>query len=102
MAADDTQTGASAQAFRLPHYLAYLTLCLIWGSTWMAIRVLVREVPPLWSAGVRFAIAAALLLMVAAVRGAKAPRGPREWRAVLVLGLTMIAIPYGLDRKSVV
>ena len=94
MATDDTQLRASA--FRLPHYLAYLTLCLIWGTTWMAIRVLVRDVPPLWSAGVRFAIAAALLLMVAAVRGAKAPQGTREWRAVSVLGLTMIAIPYGL------
>jgi len=94
MASDDTQTRASA--FRLPHYLAYLVLCLIWGTTWMAIRVLVRDVPPLWSAGVRFALAAAILLLAAAVRGSKAPQGAREWRAVFVLGLAMIALPYGL------
>jgi drug/metabolite transporter (DMT)-like permease len=96
MAIDDPQTGASPPAFRLPHYLAYLTLCLIWGSTWMAIRVLVHDVPPLWSAGVRFTIAAALLLLVAAVRGLQPPQGSRQWRAVFVLGLTMIAFPYGL------
>jgi drug/metabolite transporter (DMT)-like permease len=95
MATDNTQSGATP-AFRLPHYLVYGILCLIWGTTWMAIRVLVRDVPPLWSAGVRFLIAAALLLVVAALRGSKVPQGTRQWRAVLVLGLTMIAIPYGL------
>src|SRR5262249_34098942 len=67
----------------------------IWGSTWMAIRVLVRDVPPLWSAGVRFAIAAAILLVLAAVRRSPAPQG-RQWRALLILGLSMIALPYGL------
>ena len=96
MATDAPQTGASPRAFRPVHYLVYGILCAIWGTTWMAIRVLVRDVPPLWSAGVRFAIAAALLLLVAAVRGSKTPQGPREWRAVLVLGLAMIALPYGL------
>lgn len=91
----DTQS-APAPAFRAAHYFVYGILCLTWGSTWMAIRVLVRDVPPLWSAGVRFMIAAAILLVVAAVRGSKAPQSPREWRAVGVLGLTMIALPYGL------
>ena len=101
MATDGTQPGAPpqgapARGFHPTHYVVYGVLCLIWGSTWMAIRVLVHDVPPLWSAGVRFVIAAALLLLVAAVRGSKAPQGPRQWRAVSVLGLTMIAIPYGL------
>jgi drug/metabolite transporter (DMT)-like permease len=91
----DTQS-APTQGFHPTHYVVYGILCLIWGSTWMAIRVLVHDVPPLWSAGVRFAIAAAILLLVAAIRGSKAPQSPREWRAVFVLGLTMIAIPYGL------
>lgn len=87
---------APSRGFHLTHYLVYGFLCLIWGTTWMAIRVVVRDVPPLWSAGVRFVIAAAILLLVAAIRGSKTPQSPREWRAVLVLGLTMIALPYGL------
>lgn len=95
--ATHTESGASPRnGFHLTHYLVYGVLCLIWGSTWMAIRVLVRDVPPLWSAGVRFAIAAAILLLLAALRGSRAPQGPRQWRAVGVLGITMIALPYGL------
>lgn len=90
------EQSVAPRAFHPAHYLVYGILCLIWGSTWMAIRVVVRDVPPLWSAGVRFVIAAAILLLVAAVRGSKPPRTPREWRAVLVLGLAMIALPYGL------
>ena len=101
MATDSTPSSAPpqsapARAFRPVHYLVYGILCAVWGSTWMAIRVLVQDVPPLWSAGVRFTIAAALLLLVAAVRGSQTPQGSRQWRAVVVLGLTMIAIPYGL------
>ncbi len=95
--ATHTESGASPRSgFHLTHYLVYGVLCLIWGSTWMAIRVLVRDVPPLWSAGVRFAIAAAILLLLAALRGSRAPQGPRQWRAVGILGITMIALPYGL------
>lgn len=95
MATDNTPSGATP-AFRLSHYLVYGVLCLIWGTTWMAIRVLVRDVPPLWSAGVRFTLAAVIMLLISAVRGSRAPQGPREWRAVLVLGITMIAVPFGL------
>ncbi len=95
MVADNTPSGATP-AFRLPHYLVYGILCLIWSTTWMAIRVLVRDVPPLWAAGVRFALAAAIMLLISAVRGSRAPQGPREWRAVCVLGISMIAVPFGL------
>ena len=101
MASDGSQTGAhpqegEARGFHPTHYLVYGVLRLIWGTTWMAIRVLVRDVPPLWSAGVRFVIATAILLLLAALRGSRAPQGFQQWRAVFVLGLTMIAIPYGL------
>jgi len=95
MVADNTPSGATP-AFRLPHYLVYGILCLIWSTTWMAIRVLVRDVPPLWAAGVRFALAAAIMLLISAIRGSRAPQGPREWRAVCVLGISMIAVPFGL------
>ena len=95
MATNNPQSAATS-AFRLPHYLVYGVLCLIWGSTWMAIRFVVRDVPPLWSAGVRFTLAAVLMLLIAAVRGSRAPQGSREWRAVCVLGITMIALPFGL------
>lgn len=77
-------------------YAAFILLCCIWGSTWMAIRVLVRDVPPLWGAGLRFAIAAVMLMVWVGARRLPLPATPRQWRANLVLGLTMMAAPYGL------
>src|SRR5438270_253050 len=43
------------------------TIYVIWGSTYLAIRIMVRTVPPLLGAGLRFAVAGPLLLVVAAV-----------------------------------
>lgn len=77
-------------------YLAFATLCLIWGSTWMAIRVLVREVPPLRAAAIRFVLADLLLIAIVFAKRLPWPAIPREWRALIVLGVTFIALPYGL------
>src|SRR5450759_971868 len=43
----------------------YIALCLIWGSTWLAIRIVVRDVPPLQAVAVRFLAAGVLLLGMA-------------------------------------
>ncbi|MCH6554013.1 MAG: hypothetical protein IH793_07645 [Acidobacteria bacterium] len=40
------------------HWLAFGLLALIWGTTWLGIKFVVREMPPLTTAGVRFAVAA--------------------------------------------
>jgi drug/metabolite transporter (DMT)-like permease len=80
----------------LRHYLAYALLCAIWGSTWMAIRVVVHEVPPLWAAAVRFVIAAMLLLVLAVVQRAEWPKTGKQWRDLVLLGVTIMAIPFGL------
>jgi drug/metabolite transporter (DMT)-like permease len=88
----------SSAPLRAKHYLAYILLCAIWGSTWMAIRIVVRNVPPMLAAGLRFVIAAAILLVIAAVMrlSLKMPRGNRDWRVVGILSFTMMALPYGL------
>ena len=78
------------------HYLAFALLCAIWGSTWLAIRVVVHDVPPLRAAAARFFIAAGVLAVVALVQKAPLPKTNKEWRATLVLSLTMMALPYGL------
>src|SRR5678815_2144046 len=76
--------------------LAYALLCGIWGTTWLAIRVLVHEVPPLRAAAVRFIIGAALLALIIAIRRPGPPPTRREWRAILLLSCTMMALPFGL------
>src|SRR3954469_16573461 len=78
------------------HYLGYALCCAIWGSTWLAIRVVVRDIPPLRAAAVRFVIASAILLVIALARKAPLPSARREWQSTLILGITMMALPYGL------
>lgn len=62
----------------------------------MAIRVVVREVPPLWAAALRFVIAAVILLVVALVNRMSLPKSPEPWRHLVILGVTIMAVPFGL------
>jgi len=78
------------------HYFAYIVLCLIWGSTWGAIRLLVRDVPPIRAATLRFLLAAIILCGIALGRRRKLIIRPPQWRAPIILGLAMMAVPYGL------
>ena len=91
-----TEAHPSPSSLNPSHVLGYVALCLIWGSTWLAIRFLVHDVPPLEAAGIRFAMASIILLSLAWLRNRAWPRGEGEWRATLVLSLTMMAIPFGL------
>jgi len=77
-------------------YVAFGTLCLIWGSTWMAIRVLVHEVPPFRAAAIRFIVADLLLAAVVLAKRLRWPETRQQWTALIVLGITFIGLPYGL------
>ena len=76
--------------------LGYVSLCLIWGSTWLGIRLAVRDIPPLEAAALRFVAAGVLLLGVAAFRKRRWPADRSQWNAILVLSLSIMAVPYGL------
>jgi drug/metabolite transporter (DMT)-like permease len=76
--------------------LGYIALCLIWGSTWLAISRVVDDVPPLEAAAIRFLFGGVLLLGMASIQKRKWPRGERSWKAIGILSLTIMAIPYGL------
>lgn len=64
---------------------AYLACALIWGTTWYAIRVSITAYPTLVAVALRFAIAAAILLPIAA-RARPWPRG-RVWGWLVVAGV---------------
>lgn len=90
------QSGPAISVSTRSSFFGYVALCLIWGSTWLGIRILVRDVPPLEAAAIRFLIAGVILLGVAWVQKRKGPRGPRAWNGIVVLSITIMAIPYGL------
>ena len=75
--------------------LAFAIIYLVWGSTFFAIRVGVREVPPFLLAALRFLVAGIVLFAWARSRGVAAPTS-REWRAATVLAVLIFVGDYGL------
>lgn len=74
--------------------LVYILLCLIWGSTWMAIKIGLQEAPPLTTAAMRFVLAASILSTIALVRGFRFPQGWRNILRIAYPGLYMYGISY--------
>lgn len=72
-----------------------VVMSIVWGSTWMAIRVLVIQVPPMHSAALRFLLASMILLPFILFKRLPIPKG-RGLLATLLLSLTMIAVPSAL------
>jgi len=70
--------------------LALLALYLIWGSTYLAIRIALGGFPPLLMAGSRFLLAGGALYLVLRARGAARPTA-RQWRAGAVVGTLLCA-----------
>ena len=75
---------------------AYVVLCVIWGSTWLVIKVGYGGLGPFNVASLRFFIAGALLAPVVPLVGARWPRGRIEWALVAWIGLVLFAADYGL------
>lgn len=80
-------------------WVALWTVYIVWGSTYLAIRVVVRPsvgvgLPPLLAAGVRFVIAGLLTLAFTVRRpaadGQPDPLGPRQWAASAVVGVALL------------
>src|SRR5918911_75242 len=75
--------------------LVWLVLCLIWGSTWLFIKVGLEDLPPLSFAGIRFVIAGSILLVLIFVRRVPLPRARRDWLLLLLTGVLSFTINYG-------
>src|SRR5215471_14146956 len=75
--------------------LAFGIIYFVWGSTFLAIRIGVREVPPFLLASMRFFIAGFVLYAWMLARGEPTPR-LREWMSGLLLGLLIFVFDYGL------
>jgi drug/metabolite transporter (DMT)-like permease len=85
---------------QLTAWAALLVVYLVWGSTYLAIRVGVRDIPPLAMAGARFLIAGAVLYPIAVRTGDAGTRaadrpGLREWLGCAVIGTLLLAFGNG-------
>jgi len=81
---------------RLAMFAAWTIVYVVWGSTYLAIRVAVEDVPPALLAGVRFILASLVLGALAIARGQRVPRSPRAWWVCTVMGVALIVLGNGL------
>lgn len=77
-------------------YGIYALLSLVWGSTWLAIKVGLEGAPPLLGASLRFFLAAAILLPITLLMRAPWPRGRVEWSVVAFVGVVLFVFDYAL------
>jgi len=75
---------------------AYLVLCIVWGATFLAIRVGVQHLPPALFAGARFLTAGVVLLLVTAVLKRPMPRGTADWARTVLVGTLLLVSGNGL------
>jgi len=87
------ETGAHRPTWRT--LLAFATIYFVWGSTYLAIRVGVREVPPFLLAAMRFLVAGLVLYLWMLARGEPSPTG-RQWSAATAIAALIFGLDYGL------
>jgi drug/metabolite transporter (DMT)-like permease len=80
-----------------PHFKAYLALisvCFFWGTTYLAIRIALESVPPFALVSIRFLLSGSLMLAAVAWRRSLLPRG-RDLRNALINGVLILGIGNG-------
>ena len=74
--------------------LAWIVVCLVWGTTYLGIRIALESIPPLLMAAIRWIAAGGLLAGVLWLRGERLP-ARSEWPALLVLGVLLLGFGNG-------
>lgn len=75
---------------------AYATLCVVWSSTWLAIKMGLADLPPISFVALRFLIAFLLLVAVSIGRVPLLPKSRADWTLLAFTGVLMFAVNYGL------
>jgi drug/metabolite transporter (DMT)-like permease len=76
--------------------LVWLALCAIWGSTWLGIKLGLRDLPPITFAGIRFALASVLLGGIVLWRRTRLPAAAHDWVLLAYTGFLSITLNYAL------
>lgn len=81
-------------AVRRNAWIAFIAVCVIWGTTYLGIKVALETIPPFLMGGIRYVIAGVLLSSILVMRGEKLPP-PAEWGRLALLGFLMITLGNG-------
>ncbi len=88
-------SGADSKPAKWKVLIAFAIIYFVWGSTFLAIRVGVREVPPFLLAGMRFLVAGMALYGWMRLKGTPSPTA-RQWASATLLAVLIFVLDYGL------
>ena len=74
--------------------LVWLILCLLWGTTWIFIKIGLNDLPPITFAASRVILAVAILVPVIWLRNLPWPRTASEWRLIAITGFLQFSLNY--------
>jgi drug/metabolite transporter (DMT)-like permease len=75
-------------------YLAWVIVCVVWGTTYLAIRISLETIPPFLMAAIRWLIAGSILSLALKLRGERLPR-PAAWPSLTILGILLLGFGNG-------
>ena len=81
---------------RVPWQVKFVALVLIWGSSFLLMKVGLRTMAPLQISGLRIYAGTLTLVVLLAVTGGRLPREPRTWAHLTVSGIFLTAMPFSL------
>src|SRR5438093_4103667 len=76
--------------------LAWLTLCIVWSSTWLAIKIGLRDLPPISFVAIRFLIGIIVLVAVSVGHVRLLPTRRNDYAVLAITGILMFAVNYTL------
>ncbi|NCS88581.1 MAG: EamA family transporter [Ignavibacteria bacterium] len=74
----------------------YVLICIIWGTTWLAIRVSLESLTPLYSASFRFLLAGLFIYLLMMMKGIKIQKDSLSIKLYILQGIFAFAIPFSL------
>ena len=81
---------------RLKVFLGFTLICLLWGSSWAAVKIGLESIPPLLSLTIRFTIASTILGLIVVLKHLAVPKEKKFWILVLTMVFTSFTIPFVL------
>ena len=76
--------------------LVWLILCLIWGTTWIFIKIGLDDLPPIAFAAARFLLGVIILFFVIKIQKIPLPKTAKEWRLIALTGVLQFSVNYSM------
>jgi len=76
--------------------LIWLILCLIWGTTWIFIKIGLEDLPPITFAAARFILAVIILAFIIKIQKLPLPKTASDWKLIALTGILQFSINYSL------